>query len=135
MGVKMSIFYNFDNMYNNRKDIASKAIKNIDTNKYYIKDKDTIISCIPNKEIIDIVEDEFKLDMNVALFDYSTKATSSYLTNQGCTNANCFGGLLNQETPDNCIDYNGCLQYFNTMQIVNCIDNVPAASFLVLDDL
>lgn len=129
----MSIFYNFDNMYNTRKSIASNDIKNIEENKYYVKEKDTTISCIPNKIIIDKEEDEHKLDMNVALFDYSAMATSSNLTNQSCSKINCFEDLLNKEVPDNCIDYNGCLQYFNTMQIVNCIENVPAASFLVLD--
>lgn len=129
----MSIFYNFDNIYNNQKRIAPSNM--IDEKKDYVKEKDLTVNCIPNNIVIDKAEDEFNLDMNVALFDYSAKATSSYLPNQGCSNINCFEGLINQEVPNNCIDYNSCLQYFNTMPIMNCIENVPTASFLILDDL
>ena len=129
----MSIFYNFDNMYD-RKNIASNNIKNIDKKKSYVKEKKEILNCIPNKAVVDTPEDKYKLDMDVALFDYSAKASSSNLTNQGCSNVNCFEGLTNPEVPDNCMDYNSCLQYFNTMPLMNCIDNVPTASFLILDE-
>jgi hypothetical protein len=113
MGVKMKIFYNFDNMYANQKTIRSVDINKIETNKEF---------------------ENFELNKDVALFDYSAKATSSYLPNQTCSNVDCFEGLINQETPDNCISYNACLQYFNTMPITNCINNVPTASFLILDN-
>ncbi len=109
----MNIFYNFDNMYTNKKSIQSDNINKIETN---------------------LEQNMFKLNKDVALFDYSANATSSYLPNQACSNLNCFDSLINQEMPDNCISYNDCLQYFNTMSTVNCIDNVPTASFLVLDD-
>ncbi|GEM_PF-1254543 len=130
----MSIFYNFDNMYNNRKSIVTNNNKNIAENKACIKEKDVSLNCISKKVVDDTSNDKYKLDKNVALFDYSAKASSSYLTKQSCSNVDCFAGLTNQEVPNNCMDYNGCLQYFNTMPIMNCIDNVPTASFLILDE-
>lgn len=130
----MSIFYNFDNMYNNRKSIVTNNNKNIAESKACIKE-DISLNCISKKAVDDTSDDKYKLDKNIALFDYSAKASSSYLTKQSCSNVDCFAGLTNQEVPNNCMDYNGCLQYFNTMPIMNCIDNVPTASFLILDEV
>jgi hypothetical protein len=112
----MNIFYNFDDMYETK------------------QNKKVILNNTSKKENSNTSDDLYELDKNVALFDYSAKATSSYLTKQSCSNVNCFEGITNPEMPDNCMEYNNCLQYFNTMPIMNCIDNVPAASFLIFDD-
>jgi len=121
-------------MYNNRKSIVTNNNKNIAESKTCIKE-DISLNCISKKAVDDTSDDKYKLDKNIALFDYSAKASSSYLTKQSCSNVDCFAGLTNQEVPNNCMDYNGCLQYFNTMPIMNCIDNVPTASFLILDEV
>lgn len=128
----MNIFYNFDNMYN-RKSIVSNNTKNIDENKAYVTEKNTTLNCIPNNKAADKSDDKFKPDKDIALFDYSAKASSRYLSKQSCSNVNCLEGLINQEVPDNCMDYNSCLQYFNTIPLMNCIDNVPTSTFLIVD--
>lgn len=116
----MKIFYNFDDMY------APK--KNTNTELINVSKSNT-----SKQEIINKSENLFELDKNIALFDYSAKATSNHVSKQNCSNIDCFEGALSQEVPDNCADYDNCLQYFNTMPIVNCIDNVPSASFLVIE--
>lgn len=75
-----------------------------------------------------------KKEKDVALFDYTAKTSSRYVSTSECSNVDCFEGIINEEVPPDCIDYSQCMQYFNTMPIMNCIDNVPAASFLILDD-
>ena len=129
----MKIFYNFDNMYN-KKNIESynnKIIANNTTNEIV---ENTILTTIPAKTTTDKKENIYELDKNVSLFDYSAKASSRYISTQNCSNIDCFEGITNPELPDNCMDYTNCLQYFNTMPIMNCIDNVPASSFLVINN-
>lgn len=128
----MKIFYNFDNMYD-RKNIVTNNTKNIDDNKAYATENNVILDYNTKNAVVEKSDNKYELDNDVALFDYSAKTTSRYLNKQGCTNVDCFEGLNNQELPCNCMDYTNCLQYFNTMPLMNCLDNVPTASFLILD--
>ncbi len=76
-------------------------------------------------------DDMYKSEDSVALFDYTAKTVSNNLSKTSCTNVDCFEGIMNPSSNTNCMDFNQCLQYFNTLPIVNCIDNVPVPYFLV----
>lgn len=127
----MKIFYNFDNMYDKQKTTSNN--KKIDEGKSNDKEKNMIL----NNSLKSIDEEtsnkNYDLNKDIALFDYSAKASNRYISMQKCANIDCFNGISNPELPDNCLDYTNCLQYFNTMPLMNCIDNVPTATSLILD--
>ena len=77
-------------------------------------------------------DDIYKKDDSVALFDYTAKTVSQNLSKTSCSNVDCFEGIMNPPSETNCMDYRQCLQYFNTLPIVNCIDNVPVPYFIAL---
>ena len=79
-------------------------------------------------------DDLYEKEKSVALFDYTAKTASENLTNSGCSDVNCFENIMNPKSNANCADYGQCLQYFNTLPIVNCIDNVPVPYFLVVSE-
>lgn len=75
----------------------------------------------------------YKKEDSVALFDYTAKTVSKNLTKSGCSNVDCLEGVMNPTSESNCMDYSQCLQYFNTLPIVNCLDNVPVPHFLAAE--
>ncbi len=79
-------------------------------------------------------DDIYKKTDSVALFDYTAKPMEARVGKSSCTNVDCFEGIMNPTNDVNCNDYRQCLQYFNTLPIVNCIDNVPVPYFLVTDE-
>ena len=79
-------------------------------------------------------DDIYTNNDNVALFDYTAKPMTNMVKKSSCTNVDCFEGIMNPSTDVNCMDYSQCLQYFNTLPMVNCIDNVPVPYFVLIDE-
>ena len=79
------------------------------------------------------LDDIYEKKDDVALFDYTAKPLKTELKKPGCSNVNCFEGIMNQGNTSECMSYRQCLQYFNTLPLVNCIDNVPVPSFISED--
>ena len=79
-------------------------------------------------------DDLYKKENDIALFDYTAKTVNNNLSKTSCSNVDCFEGIMNPTNEANCNEYSQCLQYFNTLPIVNCIDNVPVPYFLVIGE-
>lgn len=79
-------------------------------------------------------DDIYEKKDDVALFDYTAKSFQTDLVNPGCSNVNCFEGIMNSGNTQDCMNYRQCLQYFNTLPLVNCIDNVPVPYFISEDE-
>lgn len=79
-------------------------------------------------------DDIYQKKDNVALFDYTAKSMTNGIAKTNCSNVDCFEGIINPANETNCTDYRQCLQYFNTLPLVNCIENVPVPYFLVIEE-